>query len=145
MKIYELIPRNGRKSFYGKAQVMVDDNGDETLLSYCTPIMRVNKNGMVTRLYDGELVLVGNGPREVRALRLVHLHHLPERPEKRPVDLSGGADDGDGAYPRYGIALYPLFGGKHLPDGRDDRRFLVPNCVSVRHFVHPFNFVNIMC
>ena len=55
MKIYELIPRNGRKSFYGKAQVMVDDNGDETLLSYCTPIMRVNKNGMVTRLYDGEL------------------------------------------------------------------------------------------
>lgn len=56
MKVYELIPRNGRKSFYGKAQVQVDETtGDETLLSYGTPIVRMSKTGMLTRLYDGDL------------------------------------------------------------------------------------------
>lgn len=34
MKMHDLIPTNGRKSFYGKAQVVVEDNGDETLFSF---------------------------------------------------------------------------------------------------------------
>ena len=40
MKKYELIPTDGRKSFYGKAVVIVEDNGTETLYSYNTPIIK---------------------------------------------------------------------------------------------------------
>ena len=39
MKIYELTPTNGRKSFYGKAKVIIEDNGTETLYSYDTPLL----------------------------------------------------------------------------------------------------------
>lgn len=53
MKKYELIPTDGRKSFYGKAVVIVEDNGTETLYSYDTPIIK--------RLVSGELVKLWNG------------------------------------------------------------------------------------
>lgn len=33
-KVFDLIPTDGRKSFYGKAKV-VDNNGVKTLYSYC--------------------------------------------------------------------------------------------------------------
>lgn len=51
--VYELIPTNGRKSFYGKAVVEVKGNGDRVLFSYFTPIMILKKNGDMVRLYDG--------------------------------------------------------------------------------------------
>lgn len=54
MKRYELMPTNGRKSFYGKAFVEVDDNGVETLFSYQTPIIKRFPNGTLKRLYDEE-------------------------------------------------------------------------------------------
>lgn len=50
---YELQPTNGRKSFYGKAYVEIDDKGNETLFSYGTPVLRRNKDGSFHRLYDG--------------------------------------------------------------------------------------------
>lgn len=53
MKRYELIPHDGRKSFYGKAVVMIDENGNETLYSYNTPIIK--------RLISGELVKLWSG------------------------------------------------------------------------------------
>lgn len=53
MKQYELIPTDGRKSFYGKAVVMVEGNGTETLYSYNTPIIK--------RLVSGELVKLWSG------------------------------------------------------------------------------------
>lgn len=53
MRTYELIPTNGRKSFYGKAVVIVEDNGTETLYSYGTPIIK--------RLVSGELVKLWSG------------------------------------------------------------------------------------
>lgn len=53
MKRYELIPTDGRKSFYGKAIVEVEENGTETLYSYNTPIIK--------RLVSGELVKLWNG------------------------------------------------------------------------------------
>lgn len=53
MKMYELIPTNGRKSFYGKARVRVEDDGTETLFSYDTPIIRREQNGNLTALYNG--------------------------------------------------------------------------------------------
>lgn len=36
---YELIPTNGRKSFYGKAIVQEYEDGSSTLFSYATPII----------------------------------------------------------------------------------------------------------
>lgn len=54
LNMYDLIPRNGRKSFYGKAKVMIE-NETETLLSYNTPIIRRDcKSGELTRIYDCE-------------------------------------------------------------------------------------------
>ena len=53
MRKYELIPTDGRKSFYGKAVVIVEDNGTETLYSYGTPIIK--------RLVSGELVKLWSG------------------------------------------------------------------------------------
>lgn len=53
MKRYELIPHDGRKSFYGKAIVEVAQDGTETLYSYNTPIIK--------RLVSGELVKLWNG------------------------------------------------------------------------------------
>ena len=37
--MYELIPLNGQKSFNGKAKVVINENGEETLYSYNTAIM----------------------------------------------------------------------------------------------------------
>lgn len=54
MEKYELMPTNGRKSFYGKAFVEVDDYGVETLFSYLTPIIKRFSNGTLKRLYDEE-------------------------------------------------------------------------------------------
>lgn len=53
MRKYELIPTNGRKSFYGKAVVCVNDNGAEILYSYGTPIVKREPSGEVFRLWDG--------------------------------------------------------------------------------------------
>lgn len=51
MKIYELTPTNNQTSFYGKAKVVVDDDGTETLLSYDTPIIRRTAGGKLKRLW----------------------------------------------------------------------------------------------
>lgn len=53
MRKYELNLTDGRKSFYGKAVVIVEDNGTETLYSYGTPIIK--------RLVSGELVKLWSG------------------------------------------------------------------------------------
>lgn len=53
MKIYELMPVGSVKSFYGKAIVVVDDNGNETLKSYQTDIIRRDADGSLHRLWDG--------------------------------------------------------------------------------------------
>lgn len=53
MSKYELKPTDGRKSFYGKAVVVVEDNGTETLYSYGTPVIK--------RLVSGELVKLWSG------------------------------------------------------------------------------------
>lgn len=53
MKIYELTPNNGRKSFYVKAHVLIDDDGTETLLSYGTPVVKRTLDGKMIRLWNG--------------------------------------------------------------------------------------------
>lgn len=51
MKKYELTPTNGRKSFYGKAIVIIDDLGNETLYSYGTEIITRHPDGSFTKHY----------------------------------------------------------------------------------------------
>ena len=58
-KMYELTPTDGRKSFYGKAKVLIDDDGSETLYSYDTPIIRRDKNGELSPLWDGYSATTG--------------------------------------------------------------------------------------
>lgn len=53
-RLYELMPTDGRKSFYGKATVLVADDGTETLFSYNTPIIRREQDGTLTALYNGD-------------------------------------------------------------------------------------------
>lgn len=59
MKIYDLIPVDGRKSFNGKAQVHIDDNGEETLYSYNIPILKRLVDGTLIKLYDGWTATTG--------------------------------------------------------------------------------------
>lgn len=53
MKRYELIPADGRKSFYGKAIIEVAEDGTETLYSYCVPIIKRTVSGELVKLWDG--------------------------------------------------------------------------------------------
>lgn len=53
MKKYELIPNDGRKSFYGKAVVEIADDGTETLYSYNTAIIKRTAAGELVKLWDG--------------------------------------------------------------------------------------------
>lgn len=52
MEKYELTPTN-RKSFYGKAIVVMDDTGNKTLYSYNTLIITRTNSGELVRLWDG--------------------------------------------------------------------------------------------
>lgn len=52
MKVFELRPTNGRKSFYGKAAIIEKDNGDIELRSYDTIVARI-RNGKFERLWSG--------------------------------------------------------------------------------------------
>ena len=52
MKMFELNPTNGRKSFYGKAMVIEHDNGNIELRSYNTIVARI-RNGRFERLWSG--------------------------------------------------------------------------------------------
>ncbi len=52
MKVFELRPTNGRKSFYGKASVIEKDNGDIELRSYDTIVARI-RNRKFERLWSG--------------------------------------------------------------------------------------------
>lgn len=59
MRTYELTPTDGRKSFYGKAVVVVEDNGTETLYSYGTPIVKRLVFGELVKMWDGWTATTG--------------------------------------------------------------------------------------
>lgn len=59
MRKYELTPTDGRKSFYGKAVVVVEDNGTETLYSYGTPIVKRLVSGELVKMWDGWTTTTG--------------------------------------------------------------------------------------
>lgn len=53
MRKYELMPNDGRKSFYGKAFVEIDNEGNETLYSYGTRILTRRPDGKMVKHWDG--------------------------------------------------------------------------------------------
>ncbi len=60
MTIYELTPTNNQASFYGKAKIVIDDDGAETLISYDTPIIKRTVDGKLSRLwFDGWTATTG--------------------------------------------------------------------------------------
>lgn len=50
--VYELVPTNFRKSFYGKAKVKVLEDGSQILQSYDTDIIERNSHGNLLLLCD---------------------------------------------------------------------------------------------
>lgn len=59
MRVYELVPVDGRKSFGGKAKVYIDSDGAETLYSYDTPIIKRTAAGELVKLWDGWTATTG--------------------------------------------------------------------------------------
>ena len=53
MNRFELMPNDGRKSFYGKAVVEIDNEGSETLYSYGTPSLTKRTNGEMVKHWNG--------------------------------------------------------------------------------------------
>lgn len=62
--VYELMPNDSHKSFYGKARVIVNNDGSETLISYSTAVITRNIDGSLTRLWSGWSATTG---RHIRA------------------------------------------------------------------------------
>lgn len=52
VEVYEL-GATSQKSYYGKAKVIKDENGEIFLQSYNTLVCYINKNGEIKRLWDG--------------------------------------------------------------------------------------------
>ena len=61
MKIYELTPTTGQNqaSFHGKAKVVIEEGGTETLYSYDTPIIKRLPDGTLVRLYNDYTMTTG--------------------------------------------------------------------------------------
>lgn len=56
---YELKPVTSQKSFYGKANVKVYDNGTQVLRSYETDVIYKDANGKLHRLWSGYSATTG--------------------------------------------------------------------------------------
>jgi len=59
MKQYELVPTDGRKSFYNKARVVIGNDGTETLYSYGIPVIKKDPAGNITKLWHGWSMTTG--------------------------------------------------------------------------------------
>lgn len=77
MYTYNLIPTDSHKSFYGKAIVIVNDDGTRTLISYTTPVLRENTDGTYTRLWSGWSATTGRHIRSFANLNKAEYTALP--------------------------------------------------------------------
>lgn len=83
MKRYELTPNDSHKSFYGKAIVEVDKDGNETLYSYNTAIVKRLVNGELIKLWSGWSATTG---RHIRAFCGLNKKEFTElKTEEKPV------------------------------------------------------------
>ena len=76
-RMYELMPTNHQKSFYGKAYVIVNDDGTSTLISYNTPVIRQNADGSYTRLWCGWSATTGKHIRSFCGMSKAEYTALP--------------------------------------------------------------------
>lgn len=53
LNIYELKPTTRQKSFYGKALVIVSDDGTQLLKSYDTIVLKRKPDGKLVRTWQG--------------------------------------------------------------------------------------------
>ena len=81
MKIYDLKPTDGRKSFYGKATVLIDNDGTETLYSYNTPIIKRTVAGELVRMWDGWSATTGRHVAAFCGLNKAEFMQLPYNEE----------------------------------------------------------------
>lgn len=51
VEMYELIPQSDRKSFHGKAKVLINKDNERILYSYNTPIIKKLEDGTFKRIY----------------------------------------------------------------------------------------------
>lgn len=52
--VRDLLPSRGQKSFYGKAKVVTDTEGNTYLQSYATLVCYIDRDNNLHRLWDGE-------------------------------------------------------------------------------------------
>ena len=90
MRIYDLTPTNGRKSFYGKAKVIIDDHGNETLQSYNTRICTRTTTGEIKRFWDGWTTTTGTHIKAFCGMNKAQFTALPlEEQDGKPHDSGG--------------------------------------------------------
>ena len=89
MKCYYLMPTDGRKSFYNKAVVQINDDGSETLYSYETPIVKRTAAGQLVKLWDGWTATTGRHINAFCGLNKAGFAALPMNQDK-PETGSGG-------------------------------------------------------
>lgn len=77
MRTYELTPCDSHKSFYGKARVIVNDDNTSTLISYNTPVLRLNADGTYTRLWWGWSATTGRHIRSFCGMNKAEYTALP--------------------------------------------------------------------
>ena len=59
MRIYDLPCMDGRRSFYGKAQIIEQDNGETVLRSYQTEVCKITAAGAFVRMWAGRSATTG--------------------------------------------------------------------------------------
>ena len=91
MRKYYLAPVDNRKSFYGKAYVIVSDNGTETLYSYDTEICKRSIDGTITRIWPGWSATTGRHIKAFCGMNKKEFCKLPVtfRPEHHAAAYEG--------------------------------------------------------
>ena len=86
---YELMPADGRKSFYGKAYVFTSSDGAETLRSYSTNVLYRDPAGKLFRMWSGWSATTGRHIKAFCGLNKAGYMALPDYYEmKRPETIS---------------------------------------------------------
>lgn len=87
MRICKLMPIDGRKSFHGKAKIVIYDDGTEVLYSYDTPIISKSKNGEFKKLWNSWSLTTGRHIKAFCGLNKGQYQMLEE--EKKDEKIQG--------------------------------------------------------
>ena len=84
---FELIPNDHHKSFYGKAKVVINDDGSKTLYSYGTRIITRTATGEYIKHWDNWSATTG---RHIAAFCGLHKREYVALPYNGPKPDTGG-------------------------------------------------------